>query len=161
MESIKSRIFRESPGSNSIHWDCLVRSFVSKHVSNFYSVRPGGRNCPCSSLGGLRARRIRPVPLHASCGKRGGPSPAKTARAGHREERLDRFYLATDFSKGRLSQIHRGKRSPSLTTIVKLARALDVQVADFFGSVDPMLNTNAASQEGASVFSAHRALRFG
>lgn len=45
---------------------------------------------------------------------------------------LDRFYLETDFSKGHLSQILRGKRSPSLTTIVKLARALDVQVADFF-----------------------------
>jgi len=47
---------------------------------------------------------------------------------------LDRFYLETDFSKGHLSQILRGKRSPSLTTIVKLARALDVQVADFFSS---------------------------
>ncbi len=45
---------------------------------------------------------------------------------------LDRFYLETDFSKGHLSQILRGKRSPSLATIVKLARALDVQVADFF-----------------------------
>jgi len=45
---------------------------------------------------------------------------------------LDRFYLETDFSKGHLSQILRGKRSPSLATIVKLARALDVQVLDFF-----------------------------
>ena len=45
---------------------------------------------------------------------------------------LDRFYLETDFSKGHLSQILRGKRSPSLTTMVKLARALNVQVADFF-----------------------------
>jgi transcriptional regulator with XRE-family HTH domain len=45
---------------------------------------------------------------------------------------LDRFYLETDFSKGHLSQILRGKRSPSLTTMVKLARALDVQVAEFF-----------------------------
>lgn len=45
---------------------------------------------------------------------------------------LDRFYLETDFSKGHLSQILRGKRSPSLTTIVKLARALNVQVADLF-----------------------------
>jgi len=47
---------------------------------------------------------------------------------------LDRFYLETDFSKGHLSQILRGKRSPSLATMVKLARALDVQVADFFAS---------------------------
>ncbi|MGB8683489.1 MAG: helix-turn-helix transcriptional regulator [Candidatus Binatus sp.] len=45
---------------------------------------------------------------------------------------LDRFYLETDFSKGHLSQILRGQRSPSLATIVKLARALDVQVAQFF-----------------------------
>lgn len=48
---------------------------------------------------------------------------------------LDRFYLETDFSKGHLSQILRGKRSPSLATIVKLAKALDVQVADFFRTV--------------------------
>jgi transcriptional regulator with XRE-family HTH domain len=47
---------------------------------------------------------------------------------------LDRFYLETDFSKGHLSQILRGKRSPSLATIVKLARALDVSVADFFNT---------------------------
>jgi len=47
---------------------------------------------------------------------------------------LDRFYLETDFSKGHLSQILRGKRSPSLATMVKLAKALDVQVADFFAS---------------------------
>ena len=45
---------------------------------------------------------------------------------------LDRFYLETDFSKGHLSQILRGKRSPSLATIAKLARALGVPVADFF-----------------------------
>jgi transcriptional regulator with XRE-family HTH domain len=45
---------------------------------------------------------------------------------------LDRFYLETDFSKGHLWQILRGKRSPSLATIVKLAKALDVQVLDFF-----------------------------
>ena len=48
---------------------------------------------------------------------------------------LDRFYLETDFSKGHLSQILRGKRSPSLATIVKLARALDVQVAHFFNPI--------------------------
>lgn len=45
---------------------------------------------------------------------------------------LDRFHLETDFSKGHLSQILRGKRSPSLTTIVKLAKALEVRVVDFF-----------------------------
>ncbi len=45
---------------------------------------------------------------------------------------LDRFYLETSFSKGHLSQILRGQRSPSLTTIVKLAEALEVDVADLF-----------------------------
>jgi len=47
---------------------------------------------------------------------------------------LDRFYLETDFSKGHLSQILSGKRSPSLATIVKLAKALGVKVADLFES---------------------------
>ena len=45
---------------------------------------------------------------------------------------LDRFYLESGFSKGHLSQIVRGHRSPSLATIVKLAKALDVDVVDFF-----------------------------
>jgi transcriptional regulator with XRE-family HTH domain len=45
---------------------------------------------------------------------------------------LDRFYLETDFSKGHLSQILRGKRSPSLATMAKLANALGVRVSDFF-----------------------------
>ena len=49
---------------------------------------------------------------------------------------LDRFYLETDFSKGHLSQILRGKRSPSLATIVKLAHALNVSVSDFFTKTD-------------------------
>jgi transcriptional regulator with XRE-family HTH domain len=45
---------------------------------------------------------------------------------------LDRFYLETDFSKGHLSEILRGKGSPSLNTLIKLAKALDVEVCDFF-----------------------------
>jgi transcriptional regulator with XRE-family HTH domain len=45
---------------------------------------------------------------------------------------LDRFSLETDFAKGHLSQILRGRRSPSLATIMKLAKALDVRVGDFF-----------------------------
>jgi len=45
---------------------------------------------------------------------------------------LDRFYLETGFSKGHLSQILSGKRSPSLATMIKLAKALGVSVADFF-----------------------------
>lgn len=46
---------------------------------------------------------------------------------------LDRFYLETDFSKGHLSQILRGQRSPSLATIVRLAKLLEVDVVDLFG----------------------------
>src|SRR5215472_9672239 len=45
---------------------------------------------------------------------------------------LDRFYLETDFSKGHLSEILRGKNSPSVNTLIKLAAALDVEVCDFF-----------------------------
>jgi len=45
---------------------------------------------------------------------------------------LDRFYLETGFSKGHLSQILRGQSSPSVATLVKLARALEVEVIDFF-----------------------------
>ena len=45
---------------------------------------------------------------------------------------LDRFYLETDFSKGHLSEILRGKGSPSLNTLIKLARALNIDVGDFF-----------------------------
>jgi len=47
---------------------------------------------------------------------------------------LDRFYLETDFSKGHLSQILNGKRSPSLSTMIRLAEILGVRVADFFGN---------------------------
>jgi transcriptional regulator with XRE-family HTH domain len=46
--------------------------------------------------------------------------------AGHLAE------LAADNSKGHLSQILRGKRSPSLATLVKLAKVLDAEVADLF-----------------------------
>lgn len=49
---------------------------------------------------------------------------------------LDRFYLETDFSKGHLSQILRGQRSPSLATMAKLASALGVRVGDFFRPED-------------------------
>jgi len=45
---------------------------------------------------------------------------------------LDRFYLETDFSKGHLSNILRGNGSPSVTTLVKLAAALDVDLHEFF-----------------------------
>ncbi len=45
---------------------------------------------------------------------------------------LDRFYLETDFSKGHLSEILRGKGSPSVNTLIKLAEALDLDVCDFF-----------------------------
>ena len=49
---------------------------------------------------------------------------------------LDRFYLETSFSKGHLSQILRGQRSPSLATIAKIAKLLDVDVVAFFAPRD-------------------------
>lgn len=45
---------------------------------------------------------------------------------------LDRFYLETDFGKGHLSLILRGKTSPSVDTLVRLADLLEVEVKDFF-----------------------------
>lgn len=45
---------------------------------------------------------------------------------------LDRFYLETDFSKGHLSEILRGKGSPSVSTLERIAKALEVEVCDFF-----------------------------
>jgi transcriptional regulator with XRE-family HTH domain len=45
---------------------------------------------------------------------------------------LDRFYLETGFSKGHLSEILRGKGSPTVATLVKIAAALDVDVRDLF-----------------------------
>ena len=45
---------------------------------------------------------------------------------------LDRFYLEHEFSKGHLSHILRGRQSPSIVTLHKLARMLDVELVDFF-----------------------------
>jgi transcriptional regulator with XRE-family HTH domain len=45
---------------------------------------------------------------------------------------LDRYYLVTDFSKGHISEILRGKGSPSVNTLIKLADALAVDVCGFF-----------------------------
>lgn len=45
---------------------------------------------------------------------------------------LDRFYLETGFSKGHLSEILRGRSSPSVDTLIKLAKALEVDVCEFF-----------------------------
>lgn len=45
---------------------------------------------------------------------------------------LDRFYLETGFSKGHLSQIIRGDRSPSLATVERLAKALEVDPMELF-----------------------------
>lgn len=50
---------------------------------------------------------------------------------------LDRFYLEHEFSKGHLSQILRGKTDPKLSTIAKLAKALDVDVRDLFAPKPP------------------------
>ena len=47
---------------------------------------------------------------------------------------LDRFYLETGFSKGHVSQMLRGVRSPSLVTVARLARVLEVDPRTFFES---------------------------
>lgn len=39
---------------------------------------------------------------------------------------------STDISKGHVSEILRGVSSPSVTTLIKLAEALEVEVKDFF-----------------------------
>jgi helix-turn-helix protein len=88
------------------------------------TVRGGVCNCKRRGLGSLLSRRsVDPEALFR-----------RRLQELVREKfgSLDRFYLETDFSKGHLSQILRGKRSPSLSTIVKLANALEVQVGDFF-----------------------------
>ena len=45
---------------------------------------------------------------------------------------LDRFYLEHEFSKGHLSHILRGRQSPSIVTLHKLADMLGVELVDFF-----------------------------
>lgn len=60
----------------------------------------------------------------------------------------DRFYLETDFSKGHLSEILRGKGSPTVTTLAKLAKALDIDVRELFtfperGSATAALNRSS------------------
>jgi transcriptional regulator with XRE-family HTH domain len=56
---------------------------------------------------------------------------------------LDRFYLETDFSKGHLSNILRGKRNPSLSTLVRLAGVLEIEVRDLFIFPDRGLHDQA------------------
>ena len=45
---------------------------------------------------------------------------------------LDRFYLESGLSKGHISEILRGVSSPSVSTLIKLDEALEVEVKDFF-----------------------------
>lgn len=45
---------------------------------------------------------------------------------------VDRFWLETGWSKGHVGHILRGTRSPSLKTIAKLAKVLDVEVVELF-----------------------------
>ena len=45
---------------------------------------------------------------------------------------LDRFYLEHTFSKGHLSHILRGRQSPSVVTLHRLAGMLGVELVDFF-----------------------------
>jgi transcriptional regulator with XRE-family HTH domain len=73
---------------------------------------------------------------------------------------LDRFYLETDFSKGHLSEILRGKGSPSVSTLTKLAKALEVEVGDFFVFPDRSERDRAIELlRNASPETVRRALR--
>ena len=45
---------------------------------------------------------------------------------------VDRFYLESGISKGHLSEILRGRGSPSVATLVKIAKALEIELTDFF-----------------------------
>lgn len=45
---------------------------------------------------------------------------------------MDRMYLETGISKGHIGALVSGKYSPTLATIEKFAKALDVEVVDFF-----------------------------
>jgi transcriptional regulator with XRE-family HTH domain len=46
-----------------------------------------------------------------------------------------------------VSQIENGKRNPNASTLVKLARALDVEVADFFPKVEAPLWSDSTPEE--------------
>ncbi len=50
---------------------------------------------------------------------------------------VDRFWLETGWSKGHVGHILRGTRSPSLKTIARLAKILDVEVIDLFQPEKP------------------------
>ncbi len=79
---------------------------------------------------------------------------------GRKYRSLDRFYLETEFSKGHLSEILRGKGSPSVSTLLKLATALDVEVKDFFVFPDRDLRHRAIELlERASLDQVRRVLR--
>ncbi len=43
---------------------------------------------------------------------------------------IDRMYLETDVSKGHIADLIRGKYSPTLTTVDRFAKALDVDPLD-------------------------------
>ena len=45
---------------------------------------------------------------------------------------LDRFYLETGLSKGHVSEVLRGKGSPTLATVAKITKALEVDVGELF-----------------------------
>lgn len=46
---------------------------------------------------------------------------------------LAQLASATDLDKGYLSRVERGQKSPSISTLLKIAEALDVQVGQLFG----------------------------
>lgn len=56
-----------------------------------------------------------------------------------KEKRFTLKFLAgrTGFSQGFLSKVENSKKAPSIGTLMKLAKALDVRIADIFGETNP------------------------
>ena len=75
---------------------------------------------------------------------------ARTKR-GHT---LDRLAAETGLDKGYLSRVERGHKSPSIATVLKISRALDVSVAQLLGEVlddDAIQVTRADERVGLTV----------
>jgi transcriptional regulator with XRE-family HTH domain len=67
--------------------------------------------------------------------------PMRALTQVRRERGLSQQGLAdaSGVNKATINQIERGRRSPNVETLEKLAEALSVEVADFFPKVEPRL----------------------
>lgn len=65
---------------------------------------------------------------------------------------LDQLAAQTALDKGYLSRVERGLKSPSIATVLKIAKALDVSVAQLFGET--------VDDDAIQVTRAHQRVRF-